>query len=773
MKYFLALKKLLIIEIRIEIIYDLLMSMNFYLKLFFVFIVFISGYKIGFTQTKIYAKAYGTNIPALTSLSSPENAMQEDNSYASVGSGATLQLKFLNVIPANQTVYLIVDGSNNTTVSLYKNSDTQTTNVDGTTATGLSFSYTSGVFQLSASQESNAVVIKPSGLLTTRKVYHAYFYPINSPLTFNSSSITSCGSYNLIENLEYSYPQLRYEVLKNGAVIPSSPNILESGTYTIRAIDPENNQTVNASTSVNVTVNPTPLYTLSSTYVTVGKGQTTTLPTVIPDAGNTGLTSVFKDNNGNTISSITIPSNAVTGFYTYSVTVSNAYGCTDTKSFIVYVSDSGNSCPLEERIYASSQESSIPLILILPVGAVIDQNNAVDANLKTKSNMYSLLNLLGLTTFYQELKWSNKIPKGSTVTVKLSSSASIANVAGGLSIRQRKNGADAGSLIPVRGGLIDLLAANNETYFSFTATDDIDAIRLIYGGTLGLSTSIYIYDAWYTRPKTNGLLATCNENDVIDVLSGAGEYLKGVLNAASLTSIVSDQWNIADGNLNTYATMNSIAQVGTYVETTAVFKTLTMPLDTTFIVLETNFNTLNLLGDFLYIQRYLGAVKVGEPVYLTSNLITLLNNFQGTKQAILLHTNDMPYDKVAITLGGTVSVLNVNTKIYEVYRKPYIPPLLASNGKDLVGYCSGDLGELNMQNVPCTTFKWYAQENGGTELVPSQIVESIKNSPGKYDYYIQGMRYGCSFGNRVRLTIEVYNRPEEPHLEIKQNIPGL
>ncbi|GEM_PF-3779122 len=749
------------------------MRINFYLKIFFILIVFIAGCDDAFTQTRIYATAYGTNIPALTSLTNPEYATQEDNSYASVGSGATLQLKFLNIIPANQSVYLVVNDNNSTAVSLYKNSDIQTTSVDGTIATGSSFSYGAGIFQLSASQESNAVVIKQNGVLMTRRVYHAYFYPINSPLTFNSLAVNSCGSYNLIGNLKYSYPQLRYEVLKNGTVIPSSPNILESGTYTIRAIDPANNQIVNASTLVNVTVNPTPSYTLSSTYLTVGKGQTIALPTITPTAGNTGLTSVFKDNNGTVINSIAIPSNAVAGFYTYSITVSNGYGCTDNKNFIVYVSDSGSSCPLEERVYASSQESSIPSILILPVGAVIDQNNAVDANLKTNSNMYSLLNLLGLTTFYQELKWSDKIPKGSTVTVKLSSSASIANVAGGLSIRQRKNGADIGSLIPVRGGLIDLLAASNETYFSFTATDDIDAIRLIYGGALGVNTSIYVYDAWYTRPKTNGLLATCNENDVIDVLSGAGEYLKGVLNAASLTSIVSDQWNIADGNLNTYATMNSIAQVGTYVETTAVFKTLTMPLDTTLIVMETNFNTLNLLGDFLYIQRYLGAVKVGDPIYLTNSMITLLNNFQGTKQAILLHTNDMPYDKVAITLGGTVSVLNVNTKIYEVYRKPYIPPLLASNGKDLVSYCSGDLGDLNMQIVPCTTFKWYDQESGGTELVSSQIVESIKNSPGKYDYYIQGIRYGCSFGNRVKLTIDVYNRPEEPHLEIKQNILGL
>ncbi|MFD1628434.1 hypothetical protein [Pseudopedobacter beijingensis] len=743
------------------------------MRFFFTFIILVSVFRVGFSQTKLVAAYYGENIPFLTSLSKPEDATSLDNNYATIGSGATLQLKFSVVIPANQSVYVKADGNGNTTVALYKNANTGTTDVDGTSIGG-TVNFSSDIFSIKAGQESNAVAIKQGGTLQYRKVYYAYILPIESPLEFKENTIVACGSYNLIENLKYSYPQLKYEVLKNGEKISSSPNIVQSGTYSIRAIDPDNNQQVVATSTVNVTINPEPNYTLSTTYLIVGKGNSVALPQVQAGADAGSLTSVFRDNNGNVIHSIVIPATTPTGFYTYTVTVNNTYSCSDTRSFIVYVSDSSNPCPLEERVYASTQSSSVPLLLVLPVGSVLDANNAVDANLKTRSNMFSLLNLLGITTFYQELKWSAKIPKGSTVTVKLSSSSSIANVLGGISIRQRKNGADVGSLIPVRGGLIDLLAADNETYFSFTATDDIDAVRLIYGGVLGVGTSVYIYDAWYTRTKANGLLDNCNGNDVIDVLSGAGEYLKGVLNAASLTSFVSNQWDIADDDINTFATMNSIAQVGTYIQTTAVFKTLTMPLDTTLIVLETNYNTLNLLGDFLYIQRFLGDVKVGAPIYLNNpTLITLLNNFQGTKQAILLHTNDMPYDKVAITLGGAVSVLNVNTKLYEIYRKPYIPPMLANNEKDLIGYCSGDLGNLTLQNVPCTTFKWYEQEKGGIELNPVNIVSTIKNTPGKYTYYIQGIRYGCTFGKRVKLTIDVYQKPDSPHLNIQQGVTSF
>lgn len=732
--------------------------------------------KNGIGQTKLYANKYGIKTTGVTGVTNPEYGLNNSETekaylYSVLLGSVDYQLKFNyeSPIPKGVKIYLKTTASSSSiSIQSITLPISDQNVVEGSNITPITITGTGTYLVTNSANDFNAIKISITGI-NSDNVFYAYFYPFDAPLTFKSSTIAACGSYNLIENLKYTYSELTYEVLKFGESSPisSSPNIIESGDYMIRVTDPDGGATKNSS-KITVTINPIPSYTLSSNYIKVAKGQTVALPTVTPSSG----TIVFKNNNGTIISNINIPSHATTGFYTYSVTVSNSQSCQETRNFIIYVSDSSDDCSLEERIYASSQTHSIPSILFIPVGNVFNPENAVDKNLRTKSTMYSTLNLLGLTTFYQELKWTQTIPKGSTVTIKISSSASVANVIGALSIQQRKGSSNTGSLIPVRGGLIDLLASDNETYFSFTATDDIDAIYLIYGGVLGIGTRVYIYDAWFTRAKANGILDNCNEKDVIDVLAGAGEYLKGILNAASITSSITNQWNIADGDLNTFATMNSLAQAGTYIQTTAVFKTLTMPTDTTVIVLSTNYNTLNLLGDFLYLQRYLGDVKVGEPIYLNNpTLITLLNNFQTTKQAILLHTNDMPYDKVSIILGGAVSVLNVNTRIYEVYRKPYIPPLLAdlNNQSGTISFCSGEVGDLSFQDMPCTEYEWYQNSNGGTALSRSTIINQIKNTPGTYNYFIQANRYGCKFGERVSIQLVVKPTPPPPDVHLNSS----
>ncbi|OCB73250.1 gliding motility-associated C-terminal domain-containing protein [Flavobacterium piscis] len=579
-------------------------------------------------------------------------------------------------------------------------------------------------------------------------------YPAGSALTV-SSPFAGCAKVNLRDaitnfdtsgNTTYTF----FDASNNPITDVAAANIVADGTYFIQA------QTAgvdcpSVKLPVVVTINPLPTLTGVTSSIAVIKDSSVTL-----NATSNG-TITWYDPQGNLLSSnIVGPLNTV-GVFTYTVVATNANGtCTTSQTVTINVIDPATCDTLLERVYANTELSGSII-----TGAVTSGPLAVDTDPSTYSTITTGLGLLGIGTTWQNLQWPTTIAKGTPVTVKLGLQNSLLAVGGSISVIGTKrdgsnNPVDIGTLQSVSGSLLTLLPGQNSFEYTFVPSNtagvqDYDGIRVQLGSVLSVAQNINVYDAYYKKQVTQ---IACGQGDIEDIFSGAKEQAGlGVLTA---TVGVSNPWNVADGDVATYATMFNGVGVLADAELTTTFRTPSMVGDSLRITISKP-GTLLSLGVLsgLSIQLYSGNIAVGPPIQGNDgNLLTLKLLAGDTMAMTIVSPQTQPYDKVVITLGGVANVLD-QLRVHTIDRVTNTK-VIGSDPDNKITVCPGAAITLAVTPKSCADYAWYDTPIGGTPLTSGQTYTLPATlAAGTYKYYVQPIRYGCAALERGEVTVVV------------------
>ncbi|WP_166925676.1 immunoglobulin domain-containing protein, partial [Flavobacterium poyangense] len=572
-------------------------------------------------------------------------------------------------------------------------------------------------------------------------------YPTTTALTLIAVPLQGCGSVNLKDaivgfdttgNTTYTF----YDPSNAIITADAAANISLSGVYSIQA-QLNSDTCPSAKQTVTVTVNPLPtLIVTPSISVNVGSN-------VALNATSDGTLTWF-DPQGNAVGGPPYETGVLNtpGIYTYTVVATNA-NCSRTGTVSINVIDLNNCQSLTERVYATTQTSGSII-----TGGVSNGANAVDGNPQTYSTITTGIGLLGIGTTWQDLKWPANIVKGTPVTVKLGSEYSAVALGQNLSVIGTKNGVNIGTFQPVSGALLNLLSGDSAFEFTFVPGDgsgpqDYDGIKIQSASLVSVAQSTKVFDAYYTRSVST---VTCTPGDIQDIYYGAVDLGVGALTA---TVGVSDAWNVADGDISTFATMYSGVGALAAADLTVAFKTPSIVNDTLRIVISKpgTILALNLLTGFT-VQRYLGNVAVGTPIDNTSTLLSLKLLSGGSMAMVLVNSQPEPYDRVRIRLGGVAGVLD-NLRVHSVDRVANTK-VIGGDINNKVTVCPGATVTLQIPEEACATYKWYDAPTGGN-VVATGISYTIPTTltAGIYKYYIQPVRYDCEVFTRGEVTVEV------------------
>jgi hypothetical protein len=428
-------------------------------------------------------------------------------------------------------------------------------------------------------------------------------------------------------------------------------------------------------------------------------------------------------------------------------------------------------CPVSKvRKYASRQRSS-------PVSLVDNPTDAIDGDPKTFSTLKA--GLLGST--FQYLGFDQTIAAGTTVSLKLRYPKTLLALLTSIIFQPfvYKNGSEQPVGAPVVvANLLSLIGGAGDVEMTMVPKDNsgvpvaYDGVWVNLSGGVTLTVlSMNVYDAWITQDAAPG--ANCSQ--VIDVLEGVYAGSLQVLNASG--SVI-DPWNAVDNdpNLQTYALMNSGAQVLSQVYETVVFNTPSAPNDSVYIVLQNpNGGLLNLgLLNGFTVQPYLGNTPVGSPITSSSSLLNLRLLAGADPKYVLSAAIPVSFDRIDIRKGGVADLLSA-LRIYDVKTVRPVPTYdLKINGQLTPGpVCITDADKLsfNISNTdPCASYNWYAADNS-TLLSTGQVFKPTITVAGSYTFYVEAVRNGCNgnIKNRVPVTVTAEPKPGKPSLTIQLN----
>ncbi|WP_228515070.1 gliding motility-associated C-terminal domain-containing protein [Flavobacterium sp. MR2016-29] len=575
-------------------------------------------------------------------------------------------------------------------------------------------------------------------------------YPAASVLTVNPN-LSACAKASLQDaitnfdtsgNTTYTF----FDSANNQITDVAASNILANGNYFIQA-QITGVACPSSRLPVAVTVNPLPTLTGVTSSIAVAKGDSVTL-----SATSNGTITWYNPQGNVMASNSTGPLNTV-GVFTYTVVASNG-NCTTTQTVTISVIDPAACDSLLERVYANSQLSGTVV-----TGTVTNGPLGADGNPSTYSTITTGLGLLGIGTTWQNLQWPTTIPKGTAVTVKLGLENSLISVGQSLSvIGTKRDGAnnpiDIGTLQTVSGSLLNLLPGQNSFEYTFVPSNvsglqDYDGIRVQLGSVLSVAQNVNVYDAYYKRQVTQ---IACGQGDIEDVFSGVKDLGVGAL---TTTVGVSNPFNVADGDVATYATMFNGVGVLANAELTATFRTPSMVGDSLRITVSKPGTILNvgLLTGFT-IQLYSGNIPVGTPIQSNSNLLTLKLLSGDTMAVTIVAPQTQPYDKVVITLGGAANVLD-QLRVHTIDR---VTNTKVTDGdpNNAVTVCPGAEIKLDVPVRDCADYAWYDSPSGGNQVATGQTYTLPATlAAGTYKYYIQPIRYGCPALERGEVTVTV------------------
>jgi gliding motility-associated-like protein/uncharacterized repeat protein (TIGR01451 family) len=574
----------------------------------------------------------------------------------------------------------------------------------------------------------------------------------SSSLILNvQATIQGCGSVNLrdaILNFDSSSDIVYhfYDSTHTSITAEMAADIQSGGIFYIQSSSLSGSCS-SLEQQVTVTVNPEPTLNITNTNLVVNSGTSVTL------MATSNATITWYDPSGNALPSNTYGPFATAGFYTFTA-IAGTGACSVSENVFVTVIDPTDCPVLTERVYAETQSWGSII-----TGGVFNASSSIDGNPQTHSTITTGLGLLGVGTTWQTLQWSQTIPAGTPVSIKLGSEYSALILAGAYSVIGTKRNTsgtpiDIGFIQPVQGSLLNLLSGENTFEFTFVPSDftgpkDYDGVRIIVGSIVSVAQSVKVFEAYYDRVVTQ---VACQPGDVKDLFYGAVDLGVGVTTA--LVG-VDDPYDAVDASLTSYATMYSGAGVLAAADLTVSFRTPTLTGDSLRIILSRPATILNLgLISGFTIQMYMGNTPVGTPLDYTSSLLdlTLLNG--GAEAALTVHPQTVMYDKVRIRFGGVVGILDL-LRVHDISRFADTS-IIGADLTNTIEACPNDIIRLSIVPEACATFIWYDAAVGGNVVstgtsftVPSTL------AAGTYTYYIQPVRFGCEVYQRGIVTVIV------------------
>ncbi|MFN3754968.1 gliding motility-associated C-terminal domain-containing protein [Flavobacterium sp.] len=565
-----------------------------------------------------------------------------------------------------------------------------------------------------------------------------------------SPTIEGCGSVNLRDailnfdsssDIVYSF----FDSTNTPITVEAAANIQASGLYYVQSTSLSGSCS-SLIQSVNVTVNPEINLVVTNVNNVVNIGSSVTFN------ATSNAPIVWYDSDGNALASNVAGPFSTAGFYTFTAISSNG-SCSASGNAFVSVIDPAN-CPiLTERKYADSQSWGSII-----TGGVFNGSNAIDENIQSHSTIVTGIGLLGIGTTWQTLQWDDLIPAGTPVNVKLGSNYSGLVALGAYSVVGTKRNTsgvpiDIGFIQPISGSIVDLLSGENVFEYTFVPSNlsgpqDYDGIRIIVGSVASVAQNVNVYEAYYDKQVAQ---ITCSVSDIEDVFYGAYDLGVGITTA---TVGVDNPYEAVDTSLITYATMYSGAGILAAADLTISFNTPTLAGDTLEIMMSkpSTLLSLSLLSGFS-IQMYLGNSPVGPPIDHNSSLLSL-SLISSNLYALVVQPQTMPYDRIAIRFGGTVDVLDF-LRIHDVNRRADTS-VIGGDATNTINVCPGQVVQLSIAPVDCTTFIWYDAEIGGNIVSTGMSFTVPANlSPGLHDFYIQSFRFGCAVYDRGRVTLNV------------------
>ncbi|MBF4464030.1 gliding motility-associated C-terminal domain-containing protein [Flavobacterium sp. LC2016-12] len=575
-------------------------------------------------------------------------------------------------------------------------------------------------------------------------------YPTGSALTV-TNPYAACGKANLkdaISNLDTSGNTTYTFFNTDGTTImtaQAAANITAGGTYFIQA-QTSGSTCPSVKLPVVVTVNPLPTLTGVTNSIAVAKGSPVTLT-----ASSNG-TVTWYNQQGNVVPANLGILNTV-GIFNYTV-IATLGTCTTSQTVTISVIDPAACSSLLERVYASTQLSGSII-----TGGVTNGPFGADGDPSTYSTITTGLGLLGIGTTWQNLQWPTTIPKGTPVTVKLGLENSVLAVGQNISVIGTKRNAsnnpiDIGTLQSVSGSLVNLLPGQNSFEYTFVPSNgsgpqDYDGIRVQLGSVVSVAQNVNVYDAYYKKQVTQ---IACGQGDIEDVFSGVRDLGIGALTS---TVGVSNPFNVADGDVATYATMFKGVGVLAAAELTATFRTPSMVGDSLRITISKpgTLLTVGLLEGFT-IQLYSGNIAVGAPIESDDSLLTLKLLSGNTMAMTIVAPQTQPYDKVVISFGGAVSVLD-QLRVHTIDRVTNTKVIGSDNDNNITA-CPGQELKLSVAPKACADYIWYDSPTGGNQVASGQTFTLPATlAEGTYKYYIQPIRYGCPALERGEVTVVV------------------
>lgn len=422
-------------------------------------------------------------------------------------------------------------------------------------------------------------------------------------------------------------------------------------------------------------------------------------------------------------------------------------------------------CTRQERLYASSTETT---------GDVTDKGNAIDG----EPGNFSTIKAALVFTSTQYLKFSERITRGTPVTIKLTAPSGGIGVLSNLTLQaytESSSGVrtNVGSPV-VDASLLNVLTSSGGMEFTFVPKTNATGVEVDYDGvsvTLGGlnlgAASMSLYHAYVMKDATADI--TCNQP--VDYLYGVKA---NAVNLLTFANKVVEPEKAFDNNLSTYAALQTAVGVLTALYETVVFKTPSSPGDSLRVILKDPNNpvlTLALLTGFT-VQPYLGQMPVGAPLTSASALLNLRLLDGGTdQQYVLTAAVASPFDRVEIIAGGLTGLAR-ELRIYDVTRiarepdpdftlggQPGRSPVCITKVNDVLFTAGGE---------SCAIYRWYDGSN--TLLSSGPTFSPVITTAGTYTYYVAAQRTGCTnIETKKQLSLTVSARPGPPTLTIQTN----
>ncbi len=535
-------------------------------------------------------------------------------------------------------------------------------------------------------------------------------------------------------------------------------------------------------------------------------------PITIPTISTThpSTVTIYNSNNVNVAQGATVSFSQV-GIYTYTVRAvsTGSLQCTSYATITINVYDLSNCNEITNHINASAQSTGTITLLGIPFGTVSNPPLAIDDDLSTHSTIQIGLSLLGIGSTWQNLLFGETVSANTPVTIKLGQSNTLLNLIGAISIQPLNElGNPVGQSVPVSGSLLDLLTGDDVYDFTFIPKNtsgipiQYNGVRVIFGSVLALGKSMKIYGANF--PKKTTAPTTCTSQDIVVNGSGTAIHLNqsvrdiswgvskvlGVAGVATNLSPIINPYHAVDNNYDSYATFNKAVSLLSEQNLNVKLRQIARPGDEIRIIMggfEVPLVDLSLLTAFR-VQRYMGDVKVGQPIsgtqykLLDLNLLGLLGT-TGNRKAIIVSAINEPFDRLSITYFSTVQVglLGDYTYIYDVAVVPKIS-FEGQNPNDpnaVTTLCAADFLRVTKTDL-CTNYQIsfaYANKDGngnniGFTEIPSSAL-TIAHETNTLVYYkfsklftaypnnlymrVRTQRQNCPYGDPQYLPVNLIN----------------